>query len=224
MNLLVERYKYSPLERIHNDNGRFYKVKIGRPLPSVTTILSASKDMTPIEDWQKRVGMEEANRILKESIWIGEHLHQNLENYLLGNPARTGPVISRLQTKLIIKKGLCNVNEVWGAEVPLYNQHLYAGTADVIGVHNSTPAILDFKNSRKAKKEEWVTDYFCQLVAYALAHNKMYGTNIRKGVIMMATRDGEYIEFVLEGEKFNKYETLWYNKLESYYTSAEFNK
>lgn len=217
MNLLVQRYNYAPLSRIQNEQGRFYEVGQGRPLPSVTTILSATSDETFLLEWRERVGPEEASRILEEALLIGNHLHQNLENYLLGKTERTGPLIAKILTKLIIRKGLCKVSEVWGAEVPLYNPHLYAGTADVIGVHDNVPAVLDFKNSRANKKEEWITTYYCQCIAYANAHNAMYGTNIRKGVIMMGVRDGNYLEFVLEGEKFDHYEDIWNEKLYSYY-------
>lgn len=218
MSMLVERYKYSPITRVERDGKRFYQTPQGTMLlPSVTTVLSATKDMTPIADWQERVGAEEAARVLKEASSIGEALHQNLENYLLGKSERHGPLIVKLLTKLIIRKGLSKVSEIWGAEVPLYNPYLYAGTADVIGVHDGEPAILDFKNSRSAKREEWIEDYFCQLVAYALAHNSMFGTNIRKGVVMMGVRDGTYLEFIIDGAKFTKYEDLWFEKLESYY-------
>lgn len=217
MTLLVEHYKYKKLDRVQLSQGRYYVVGQGRPLPSVTTVLSATADKQFLEDWRKRVGPDEADAILNESLIIGRNLHENLERYVLGDPKRTGPLMAKLLTKLIIRKGMQNVTEVWGTEVPLYYPHLYAGTADLIAIHSNDEAVLDFKNSRAVKREEWLEDYFCQTVAYADAHNKLYGSNIRKGVIMMGTRDGQYDEFIIEGKKFQLYSDKWFARLETYY-------
>jgi genome maintenance exonuclease 1 len=129
--------------------------------------------------------------------------------------------------KHIIAHGLKNVNEVWGVEVPLYYPGLYAGTTDCVGVHSSDEAIMDHKQSNKEKKEEWIEDYYLQMVAYALAHNKVHGTNIRKGVVFMCVKPPEikpmtwgeptYQEFILKPEDFSYWEAQWWNKVEQYY-------
>ena len=128
-----------------------------------------------------------------------------------------GSFMSQALAKVIIKEGLPKVDEIWGTEVALYAKELYAGTTDLIGVHEGIPSIMDFKNSLKDKKREWIEDYFMQLAAYAMAHNEMYGTTIRRGVVMIATRDVKYQEFIIEGDEFDQYTEKWAKKLYAYY-------
>jgi len=214
--LIKSIYDYKPLARVDHPSGRRYIVGEGNPLPSVTTILSKTKDMTFLKEWKAAVGEAEAQRIVTEASGLGNGMHKQLENYVLGKEVK-GQFMAVTLANLIIKKGLCKVNEVWGSEVSLYSTGLYAGTTDLVGVHEGIPAIMDFKNSLKEKQKEWIEDYFMQLAAYALAHNEMYNTNIQKGVIMMATRDGKYQEFIIEGDEFTHYETMWANKVCTYY-------
>lgn len=214
--LIQKLFDYRPLERVDTGNGRRYIVGEGRPLPSVTTILSKTKDMTHLNAWIEKVGPAEANRIKTEASGIGNGMHKNLENYILGEEM-SGTLMAKTLAKVIIKQGLCKVSEVWGTEVALYSKELYAGTTDVIGVHEGIPSIMDFKNSLKDKKREWIDDYAAQLAAYALAHNEMYGTDIRRGVVMVATREAKYQEFTFEGTEFDRAISLWLASLEKYY-------
>jgi genome maintenance exonuclease 1 len=121
-------------------------------------------------------------------------------------------------TNLMINEGFSSVDEVWGTEIGLIAPGLYAGTTDCVGMHGGEEAIIDFKTSKKIKPTKWVQDYFLQCCAYAMAHNEMYGTNIRKGVILMVSRDVELKEYVIEGEEFDKYCGLWTSRLEEYYS------
>lgn len=216
--IINNKFNYQALERVDHVTGRRYKVGSGNPLPSVTTILSATKDKTFLDEWKANIGEDRAAKILSEASTLGGNMHSILEQYILGNPVK-GQFMAVTLANLIIKKGLCKVNEVWGTEVGLYSEDLYAGTTDLVGVHEDVPAIMDFKNSLQEKKREWIEDYFMQLTAYASSHNEMYGTNIQKGVIMMATRTGKYLEFVIEGAEFVHYETMWANKVCAYYES-----
>jgi len=211
-----KKFDYQPLKRIDTENGRRYIVGEGRPLPSVTTVLSKTKDLTAIKQWQARIGLEEANKIKTEASSLGNSMHKNLEKHILGE-SMEGPYLSQILAKVIIKNGLSKVDEIWGTEVSVYSKELYAGTTDVIGVHQGIPSIMDFKNSLKSKKKEWIEDYFMQLCAYSLAHNEMFETDIHRGVVMIATREAKYQEFIIEGDEFTHYETLWANKLCSYY-------
>lgn len=214
--LIHKKYDYKPLDRISTENGRRYIVGESRPLPSVTTILSKTADLSYLVEWRKNVGEDKAAQITSEAAGLGTGLHNNLENYVLGNPL-TGSFMQKALAKLIIKNGLSKVDEVWGTEVALYSTELYAGTTDLVGLFNGVPSVIDYKNSLKEKKKEWVEDYLLQLCAYALAHNEMFGTNINQGVVMIATRDAKYQEFVIEGAEFVHYETMWANKVCSYY-------
>jgi genome maintenance exonuclease 1 len=178
--------------------------------------------MTHLNEWVKKVGETEANRIKTEASNIGSSMHQNLENYILEKPM-TGSVMSKILAEVIIKQGMTKVSEVWGTEVALYSTELYAGTTDLVGIFDGKPAIMDFKNSLKDKKREWIDDYFMQLAAYTLSHNEMFGTDISCGVVMIATREGKYQEFVIEGNEFARYETMWANKVSEYYTRFGIN-
>jgi len=131
--------------------------------------------------------------------------------------------------KTVIAEGLKNVNEFWGIEVPLYFPKIYAGTTDGAGMHLNEESILDYKQTNKPKKREWIDDYFVQLCAYAEAHNELHGTKIRKGVILMCVKPDldehhnliskpQYQEFVLEGTEYDRYCDLWWRKVEEYYT------
>lgn len=221
---LIKKFEYTDIPRVEIDGKRYYAVPSGEKLISVTTILSHNKDMTHIEEWKKNIGEDMAAKILKESTTLGTGLHKNLENYVLGKPF-SGTFMEKGLANLIVKKGFSKISEVWGVEVPLYSSKmLYAGTTDMVGVFSGKPAIIDFKNSRREKEKEWITDYFLQLVAYATAHNEMFGTNIETGVIMMATRDAKYQEFVIEAEEFNHFKSLWHDKVCAYYEQYQMTK
>lgn len=214
--IITNKFDYKPLKRVDTGSGRRYIVGEGRPLPSVTTILSKTQDMTHLLEWRANVGEKEATRITTEASGLGSGMHNNIENHILGKPM-SGSFMAKTLANLIIKKGISRVSEVWGTEVSLYSTGLYAGTTDLVGLHDGIPSIMDYKNSLKEKKREWIEGYFMQLCAYALSHNEMFGTDIHRGVIMIATRDANYQEFVIEGDEFTHYETMWANKVCDYY-------
>ena len=114
-------------------------------------------------------------------------------------------VMAKQMSDLVINEGFTNIDEVWGTEIGLIAPGLYAGTTDCVGIHKGEEAIIDFKTSKKIKKEEWIEDYYLQCCAYAMAHNEMYDTNIKKGVILMVSRDNKFKEFVIEGARFEMY-------------------
>jgi len=210
-------YEYKPITAETKKSGSRTYLIPGGGVPSVTTILSKTKDMSFLKEWKKRVGNEEAEKIVKRSINHGNIVHKNLENYILEGTEPEGDIISKLMTKKIIKNGLEKVDEVWGCEVSLYAAGLYAGTTDLVGIHEGDESIMDFKNARSFRKPEWVTDYGLQTVAYALAHNEMFGTNIHKGVIMLATQNGHYQEFIFEGDEFDEAAEAWAKRVSEYY-------
>lgn len=215
---IVDRYKYQELKRETAKSGkRVYLTPGGTKVPSVTTVLSGTKDMSFLREWKKRVGVAEADKIVKRSINYGNAVHQNLEDYIMEGKEPAGNVFAKYMTNQIIKKGLVNVSEIWGCEVPVFAEGLYAGTTDAVGIHGGVPAIIDFKNSRSKRKEEWIGDYKLQVVAYSLAHNEMFGTNIQRGVIMLAAQTGQYQEWIVEGDDFEQASEDWAKRLEQYY-------
>jgi genome maintenance exonuclease 1 len=120
---------------------------------------------------------------------------------------------------VIIQNGLKDVDEVWAMEQSLYFPGLYSGTTDLCGVYKGKPAIMDFKQTNKPKKAEWVEDYYLQLVAYGLAHDEVYGTNIRSGIIFMCSRDLQYQQFEVNETTYDHYKGVWLDRVEQYYNS-----
>ena len=235
MTLLKERFVYTPIDRKSEAGRRLYALPDGSKVPSVTTILDKTKSQEKIDalnNWKKRVGEAKAQEIVTEAAGRGTRMHKFLEDYVkqgVINEPGTNPysVQSHKMAKVVIEQGLSNVNEVWGVEVPLYYPGLYAGTTDGCGLHLNDESILDYKQTNKAKKEEWIEDYYLQLTAYALAHNEVHGTNIRKGVVLMCIKPPEispmvwgvpiYQEFILKPEDFSYWEAKWWDKVEQYY-------
>lgn len=218
------KFEYPSIERVTINGTRFYDTPVGQS-PSVTTILSHSKDMEPIERWREWVGHKVAQEITEESSDIGSLMHEQLERYLLSGDLKPFKTMYErkafIMAKTIIKHGLSRLNEIWGVEARLYHDILYSGTTDLVGVLDGTEAIIDFKNTRKPKKEKYIDDYFCQLVAYADAHNYMFGTNIKTGYIFMMAKDyphfNTYQEFKLDGPRWDKYKDMWYKRVSLFY-------
>ena len=219
--MLKEKYSYPDLKRIQTPQGRKYVGEDNDPVPSVTTILSDTGDKTALIAWRKRVGEAEATRISTESAGLGTKVHNALEKYILGEEWNTFgnnhvSVLAESMTKSMID-GMDLVDELYGVEVGLIAKGLYAGTSDAIGMYEGTESIIDFKTAKKMKKREWIDDYFMQGCAYALAHNEMFGSNIKKVVILMVDRDSNFKDFIIEGEEFDKYCGMWAERLADYY-------
>lgn len=221
------KFTYVPVQRIDTPEGRRYATPDGEKLPSVTTILSATTPKEKIDslnEWRRRVGHKRAQEITTEAAGRGTRMHKWLEDYV-----KTGAISepgsnpyskqSHLMAQSIISQGLAKCSEFWGTEVPLYFPKVYAGTTDLVGVHDGAEAIMDHKQTNKPKKKEWIDDYFIQLAAYAVAHNELHGTNIRKGVIFMCSADNQYQEFIIEGTEFDEWTNKWFQRLERYYTA-----
>ncbi len=225
MTLLVSKYNYKPLTRDDSSGRRLYQTPDGTAVPSVTTILDKTKPAEAREAlarWKKAVGEQKAQEITTEAAGRGTRMHKFLEDHIKGIPLKesvTNPFAQQSldMARKVIAEGFPKINEVWGSEVPLYFPELYAGTTDCCGIHEGQEAILDFKQTNKPKKREWIDDYFLQLTAYALAHNEVHGTNIRKGVILMCSKDYEYQEFVLEPTDFDYWTERWCDRVEQYY-------
>ena len=221
--MLKSKYDYPSLRRIQTKQGRQYVGEDENPVPSVTTILGDTGDKTALINWRKRVGEAEATRISTESAGLGTKVHNALEKYILleeyeikGNNHIS--VMAKNMVNEMIDKGLSKVDAIYGVEVGLIAQGLYAGTSDAIGIYEGEEAIIDFKTSKKIKKREWIEDYFMQGCAYALAHNEMFNTKIKKVVILMVDREGKFAEFTIKDDEFVEYCNKWSDRLTDYYS------
>ena len=222
MSLITEKYVYEKLKRVEVDGKRRYAAPGSSPVASVTTILDATKDKTHLIAWKKRVGEKKAQEIVTEAAGVGTRMHKYLEDYIDtgewpepgSNPYAQQAHMMATQIK---ENAMVHVDEIWGSEVPLYVPGIYAGTTDLVGQYKGQPCIMDFKQTNKPKKEEWVFDYFLQLTAYAIAHNEVHGTNICEGHVFMCSRAGEYQQFDIWPDEFDDWKEEWWKRVYEYY-------
>ena len=223
MTLIIEKYKYEKLKRVEVDGKRRYAAPGHPPVASVTTILSGTKDMSHLIAWKKRVGEKKAQEIVTEASGVGTRMHKYLEDYVDNGvwteSAGSNPYAQQAyQMACVIRdEAMGDVDEIWGSEVPLYVPGIFAGTTDLVGQYKGNPCIMDFKQTNKLKKPEWVEDYYLQLTAYALGHNEVHGTDIREGHIFMCSRALEYQQFDLWPDEFAEWEQEWWNRCRQYY-------
>jgi genome maintenance exonuclease 1 len=228
-NMLVKKYNYEKISRNTVEGKRLYSLPDGSAVPSVTTILDRTKPkekQEALNRWRKSVGEDKAREITTEAANRGTRMHKWLEDYVendrnMGAPG-TNPYSQQSfkMAEQIVEHGLKYVDEIWGIEVPLYVPGLYAGTTDACGVYKGKPCIIDYKQTNKPKKTEWIEDYFLQLTAYGTAHNEVHGTDINSGVIMMCSKDYEYQTWTIEGAEWNKWQERWFDRVEQYYKLA----
>ena len=219
-------YEYPASMRTSIEGKRHYEIT-GKKLPSVTTILSATKSQEAIDSinrWKARVGEDQATRVKDQAASRGTNMHYHLEKYILGEGHKDltdeGQVAGDM-AQVIIDKGLVDLSEIWGSEVTLYYPGLYAGATDLVGVYDYEDSIIDFKQSNKPKRKEWIEDYFMQLGAYAMAHNQVYDTEITQGVVLMCTPDNYFQKFQIKGKEFIKYQHKFLERVDKYYSNLE---
>jgi genome maintenance exonuclease 1 len=222
-------YEYPKSMRSLVNDERHYEVGTEK-LPSVTTILGATQSdekRESLNKWKARVGDVEADRIKNTAATRGTAMHSFLEHHLNGQgllDLSDEGRAARNMAETIIKQGLGDLQEIWGNEVVLYYPDLYAGQTDLCGIYQGRDSIIDFKQSNKPKRDEWIEDYYLQGAAYATAHDCIYGTNIEQTVILMCTPDNFFQRFIVNGQRFKYYKSEWLRRLDAYYNLKEKSK
>jgi genome maintenance exonuclease 1 len=221
-----KQFEYPKSMRSLINDERHYEVG-SEKLPSVTTILAATQSDEKRESlakWKEKVGDSKADEIKNQAATRGTVMHSHLEYHLNGQGlldlSSEGQVAKSMADK-IIKEGLNDLQEIWGSEVTLYYPGLYAGATDLCGIYQGRDSIIDFKQSNKPKKDEWIQDYKLQLAAYATAHDCIYNTNIEQGVILMCTPDLYFQRFIINGSQFREYKWMWLEKVDQYYNQLK---
>ena len=221
-----KKFEYPETVRGMVEGLRHYDIN-NEKLPSVTTILGKTQSAEKAEGlarWRARVGVDEAQRITDQAAIRGTAMHSILEHHILGKNRLDLTDVGQQAHKMadvVIDKGLSHLEEIWGSEVALYYPELYAGATDLVGVYKTAESIIDFKQTNKPKRREWIEDYFIQLGAYAMAHNYVYQTNIQQGVVLMCSKDGYFQEFIVSEKEFQKYQHEWLKRVDLYYKSAQ---
>ena len=217
-----EKFDYKPINRKQTTEGRKYQTPDGNAVASVTTILDKTKPeekKQALQEWRNRVGHKEAAAITSEAANRGTSMHSHLENWLaFGEIQDKSNLVhqqsGKMATKIIEEYLDPNLKEWWGSEVGLFYPELYAGTTDLVGLYGGVPSIIDFKQTNKPKKTEWVEDYFLQAAAYSQAHNAVYGTDIRQGVILMCSKDVQPQHWIID---LTEYNDKWWDRVALYY-------
>jgi genome maintenance exonuclease 1 len=220
-----KQFEYPPSVRSLINDKRHYDI-YGDKLPSVTTILSATQSEEKLQSlakWKQNVGEKKADQIRDDAAARGTVMHRIIEGFVLGEGhADLSPMgqAAGLMAQTIFKRGLKgSMDEIWGSEITLYYPGLYAGATDLVGVYEGRESIIDFKQSNKPKKREWIEDYFTQLAAYAMAHNHVYDTKIQSGVILMCTKNNYFQKFVVKDKEFQQYMWKWVSRVDQYFNT-----
>jgi len=220
-----KQFNYPKSMRSVINGGRHYDID-GDKLPSVTTILSATQSdekRQSLADWKARMGDKAADEVRDTAAARGTAMHTYLEHYLDGTGYKDLTTLGKqaeVMANKIIESGLGDLEELWGLETTLYYPDLYAGATDVVGIYSGQPAIIDFKQSNKPKRREWILDYFEQLGAYAMAHNQVYGTKIQSGIVLMCTKDFMFQKFEVSGREFVRHQHAFLRKVDQYYKNV----
>jgi len=219
-----KQFTYPKTVRSSVDGVRKYSIGQEK-LPSVTTIISSTQDASKTESlarWKLKVGEVEAERIKNTAATRGTAMHSYLEHHVKGGNVLDLTDVGREARSMgqtIIEKGFPDLEEVWGVECTLFYPGLYAGQTDLCGIYQGRESIVDFKQSNKPKRDEWIGDYKLQLAAYATAHDCIFGTNIEQGVILMCTPDNFFQRFIVNGPEFREWKWKWLQKISDYYKS-----
>jgi len=215
-------YKYPSSTRSLIEGNRHYDVS-NEILPSVTTILQSTQSdekKASLAKWRQKVGENEAEKIRDEAARRGTAMHEFLEMHLRGDKLldlSSEGLAARSMARIIIEQGLKDAEEIWGSEVTLFYPGLYAGQTDLCGIYSGRESIIDFKQTNKPKRIEWIEDYFLQLAAYAMAHDVVYGTCIDQGVVLMCSKDKYFQKFTSNGKEFTRYKHKFLEKVDQYY-------
>ena len=191
-------YTLTELEADTTDNGRFYTTPSGEILPSITTVLSV-QNKSGLDAWRKRVGEEEANRVMNQASLRGTAVHQLAEDYVNNEKDwKKGAMPANLFTFNTIKPLLDkHLNNVWIQEAPLYSERLsVAGRVDCIAEWDGVLSIIDYKTSKRPKPRKYVESYFIQEAAYAAMFYERTGVPIKQIVTVIAVDDNEPQVFV----------------------------
>ena len=225
-----KKFIYPKSTRSLINGKRHYDVGTEEKLPSVTTILQATQSeekRKKLAEWRARLGNQYADRVKDLSAMRGTSMHTYLEGYITDQRhldlTALGQEAGRM-ADVVIRSGLGDLEEVWGTEVTLYYPGLYAGATDVAGIYDGRESIIDFKQTNKPKRREWIEDYFIQLAAYAMAHNHVYDTHIQQGVILMCSKDGFFQKFVVSDKEFKEYKYAFLKKVDYYHQNCTKNK
>jgi len=200
-----EFFDIPKLERVTVDGKRYYRLPNGNLAVSVTTAVSEASDKTALYEWRAKVGEAEANKISTQAANRGTALHSICEHYLLNKenyPEKSMP--SNIHMFKMLKPYLDkNITKIYGLETTLYSNELnVAGTTDCIALWDGVPSIVDFKTSKREKKESYIQGYFLQATIYAMMVEELVGITVPQIVILVGVDDSTPQLFVKDKSEY----------------------
>jgi len=222
--ILKKKYNYMPPDRVTTETTRLYNL-YGQKLPSVTTILKATQDLRKtmaLANWRRTLGEKEADKVRDNAARRGTIMHRILEGFIMDKRHMDLSTLGQeagIMAQALIDDGFLEaLTEVWGTEMMLGYPDLYAGASDVVGIYDGRESIIDLKQANKPKKKEWISDYFIQAAAYAMAHNFMYKSKIQQGVILVSVEGGQVQKFVSKDKEFQAFMWEFLRKVSSFHS------
>jgi genome maintenance exonuclease 1 len=182
-----------------NVNGkRIYVTPDGDKYPSITTILSEFSKAS-IQEWRKRVGETEANKISGKASRRGTSLHSVCESYIKNEDGYLdGQTPNIVELFKNIEPFLERIDNVHGVELGLYSKHFgVAGRTDLIAEFDGVLSAIDYKTSNRIKKKDWCESYFAQGAFYAVAYEELTKIPVSQVVIVIAV-DNEQPQLFVE--------------------------
>lgn len=189
---------YDDLDAVTTESGRRYAAPDGKTYPSVTTVLSILSEES-IRKWRERVGEEEANKISHRASTRGTAVHAIIEDYINNVENYQQKYLPNILDNFLTVKDILDkrIGDVYAQEAALYSDYLgLAGRVDCVGVFDGKLSIIDFKTAKKAKRRDWITNYFIQESAYAIMFEERTGTPITQLVTIIAVDDDEPQVFI----------------------------
>jgi hypothetical protein len=200
----LRRPAFPIADQVNSKNGRTYTTIKGKSYPSITTILSHTKDKSGLVGWRKRIGNNLADFIMKNATDIGTETHRLIESCLNNNEPNTMYLMAEAHLRNL-SPFLKNIDNIYGNELALFSdKYEMAGMCDCIAEYQGVLSIIDFKTSRKVKKEEWIEDYFLQTTAYSIMWEELTGIPINQVVILISSEDNVVASYVKDVKDYKE--------------------
>ena len=187
------------------DGNRMYSDNQGGIYHSISFLLKLlSTDNESLNAWKRDVGESVAKKILRDAIARGNLFHEICEVYLKnGCGCQYENEILPYTMFQNVKSELNKIDNIMAIELPMASQNLgFAGKLDVLAEYNGILSIVDFKSSRKKKRETYCKNWFIQETAYSLLVEDIFDIPVGQLVTISAAEDGTTEIFVKQRDEF----------------------
>jgi genome maintenance exonuclease 1 len=211
---------------VRENGNQYYVNELGDRLPSVTTILNATKpqaDRDRLFNWRSRVGKDEASRISGTASRRGTQTHKQIQRYLLGKDSPC-PEASRPYWESI-EPVMHDIDTVRLIESPVFHYELsYAGIVDCVAIYKGIPCVCEWKTADKPKGSvERLYEYPLQVTAYLGAVNQYYqdyGVKLEHALLVVAIPELPAEVFLFEPAAVQDYWQQWVERVNEYWKKA----